>query len=141
MVNTVVAERGCCSPGLQQGMQAVGAASARKTSPLTEGLAQGHSQDSTWPGTEPPPARIAVRKRRGRRGGARSCRRPPGPVGTREGMFLPPPARPARAACRTLALQSATLGRVGGARCRGSKLLYSRQPSLCFCAQKGLKET
>lgn len=29
-------------------------------------------------------------------------------------MFLPPPARPARAACRTLAWQSATPGRVGG---------------------------
>lgn len=54
----------------------------------------------------------------GRRGGARSCRRPPGPVSTREGMFLPPPARPARAACRTLAWQSATPGRVGDAQQR-----------------------
>lgn len=57
----------------------------------------------------------------GRRGGARSCRRPPGPVGTREGMFLPPPARPARAACRTLALQNATPGLVGAAHSRSSR--------------------
>lgn len=30
--------------------------------PLTEDFAQGHSQDSTWPGTGPPPARITLRK-------------------------------------------------------------------------------
>lgn len=54
------------------------------------------------------PARIALQKKGGaRRGGARRCRRPPGPVGTRGGMFLPlppaqrvPPSAPRRAECR-----------------------------------------
>lgn len=53
-------------------------------------------------------------RRGGSRGGARSCRRPPGPVRTRERMFLPPPARPARAGCPTLAWQSLGLERIGG---------------------------
>jgi hypothetical protein len=40
------------------------------------------------------PARTVALPKRGRWGGARSCRRPPGPVGTRAGMF--PPGRPAQ---------------------------------------------
>lgn len=98
VVNTVVAERDCCSPGLQQGMQAVGAASERKTSQLTEGLAQGHSQDSTWPGTGPPPARIAVRKRRGAPGRGQEL---PAPAWARRhtGRNVPSSAGPP-SACR-----------------------------------------
>lgn len=46
-----------------------------------------------------PPLPGSLRGRgRGQRGGARSCRHPPGPVGTRGGMFLPLPGPPS--ACR-----------------------------------------
>ena len=47
---------------------------------------------------EAAPASIAPWKRRGPQGGARSCRRPPGPVGTREECSFLCQARPARAA-------------------------------------------
>lgn len=87
--------KGLWSPAPQQGIRAVGAASERKTSPLTEGLAQGHSQDSTWPGTGPPPARIALRKRRGGAGagpGAAGARLGPSAHG-KECSFLRRPAQ------------------------------------------------
>lgn len=98
VVNTSVTERDCCSPGPQQGMRAVGAASERKSSPLTEGLAQGHSQDSTWPGTGPPPARIALRKRRGATGRGQEL---PAPAwaGRHTGRNVPSSAGPP-SACR-----------------------------------------
>lgn len=90
--------KGLLSPGPQQGIRAVGAASERKTSLLTEGLAQGHSQDSTWPGTGPPPARIALRKRRGAPGRGQEL---PAPAWARRhtGRNVPSSAGPP-SACR-----------------------------------------
>lgn len=65
---------------------------------FTEGLAQGHSQDSTWPGTGPPPARITLRKRRGVPGRGQEL---PAPAWARQhtGRNVPSSAGPP-SACR-----------------------------------------
>lgn len=134
VITVVEAEKNSCSQARSSSSKhSAQLRRGKNSSQLTEDLAQGHSQDSTWPSTGPPPARITLRKGGGgRRGGARSCRRPPGPVSTREGMFLPPPARPARAACRTLAWQSATPGRLGDAQQRRQSNPPPKPPILPF---------
>lgn len=77
----------------------------------------------------------------GQRGGARSCRRPPGPVGTRGGMFLPLPGPPS--ACRPVhpgVAECKARGPGEGALSTGRRRpphLLAHQGSVSFWEQKG----
>lgn len=120
MVTVVVPEKNSCSQARSRASKQPAQLRRGKLFPAQlKTLPKATAKTPPGPAQGHPLPGLLCGKGGGRRGGARSCRRPPGPVSTREGMFLPPPARPARAACRTLAWQSATPGRVRGMLSRG----------------------
>lgn len=66
VVTVVAAEKNSCSQARSRASKhSAQLRRGKNSSQLTEDLAQGHSQDSTWPGTGPPPARITLRKEGG----------------------------------------------------------------------------
>lgn len=94
------------------------------------------------------PARIALRKwLGGMRGGARSCRHPPGPVSTRGGMFLPPAGPPSACHPAHQARLNANPGAWWGvgALSTGSRRppthLHAHQTSISFYGSKGGSST
>lgn len=101
-------------------------------------------QGSTCASTGPPLPGSLRGRGGGQRGGARSCQRPPGPVGTRGGMFpYLCPARSARAAQHTQAWLSAKPRPGGGCwehRQRETPHLRAHQASVSFCVQTGARE-
>lgn len=99
MVNRVVAEKDSCPQTHSRAPeQLVQFPREENSSTLTEGLAHGHSQDSTWPGAGSPPGRIALRKRRGAPGRSQEL---PAPAWARRhtGRNVPSSAGPP-SACR-----------------------------------------
>lgn len=92
----VVAEKNSCSQARSRASKhSAQLRRGKNSSQLTEDLAQGHSQDSTWPGTGPPPARITLRKGGGGAGagpGAAGARLGPSAHG-KECSFLRRPAQ------------------------------------------------
>lgn len=95
-----------------------------------------------------PPLPGSLRGRgRGQRGGARSCRHPPGPVGTRGGMFLPLPGPPS--ACRPAHPGMAECKPGAGAGEGGALSLRRQQKTptsmttgpVSFCGSKGGSST
>lgn len=144
VVTVVVAEKNSCSQARSRASKHSAQLRREKnSSQLTEDLAQGHSQDSTWPGTGPPPARITLRKGGGAAGagpGAAGARLGPSAHG-KECSFL---RRPAQRVPPAAPWHGRVQPRGGwGMLSRGGSPtpLPNHQSSLSFCAQKGPKET